>query len=204
METRDLFLASDAGLRTVVEQLTPADLERPAPAGWSRAAAPSLRDILALHARDEAWVPDVLAGKTIEEVGTAWDGDLLGDDPIGNYLALNLKAEEAALDGFLDIGAGTAHFSYGDYPLEEGFIHLSTYRATQSWQIADLVGLDFRLPDDVIAGMNEHVVPHIDEWRALGVFGPAKPVPEGADAQTVLLGTLGIEVPPASPAAARD
>lgn len=203
METRDLFLASDAALRTVVEQLTPADLDRAAPAGWSRAKASTLRDILALHARDEAWVPDVLAGKTIEEVGTTWDGDLLGDDPIASYLDLNLKAEEAALGLFLDFDS-IVHFSYGDYTMAEGFIHLSTYRATQSWQIANLVGLDFRLPDDVIVGMNEHVVPHIDEWRALGVFAPAKPIPEGADAQTVLLSTLGIEVPPASTAASHD
>ena len=195
METRDLFLASDAAFRSVVEHLTRADLERPAPSGWSRAAAPTLGDILALHARDEAWVPDVLAGKTIEEVGTAWDGDLLGDDPIGNYLALNLKAEEAALGLFLDFDS-IVHFSYGDYTMTEGFIHLANYRAVQSWQIADLVGLDFRLPDDVIDGMNEHVVPHLDEWRALGVYSAAKPIPEGADAQTTLLCRLGVSAAP--------
>ncbi|HEY4225027.1 MAG TPA: hypothetical protein VGM70_04380 [Pseudolysinimonas sp.] len=201
METRDLFLASDAALRSVIDHLTPADLERAAPAAWSRSKAPTLRDILALHARDEAWVPDVIAGKTIEEVGTRWDGDLLGDDPITAYAELNQKAEEAALSEFLDVDAVTAHFSYGDYPLQEGFVHLTTYRATQAWQIANLVGLDFALPDDVIDGMNEHIVPHIDEWRALGVFGEAKPVPDGADRETVLLCTLGIWAPPAAPVA---
>ncbi len=201
METRDLFLASDAAMREVVSRLTPADLDRAAPAGWSRITSPTLRDILALHARDEAWVPDVLAGKTIEEVGAAWDGELLGEDPFASYAELNLKAEEAALGEFLDIDATTAHFSYGDYPLQEGFIHLANYRAAQSWQIANLVGLDFTLPHDVIDGMNEHVVPHLDEWRALGVFPAAKPIPDGADRQTVLLCTLGIWASPAAPVA---
>jgi hypothetical protein len=37
------------------------------------------------YAYDNAWVPDMLAGRTIEEVGRDHlDGDLLGDNPRGN------------------------------------------------------------------------------------------------------------------------
>ena len=200
METRDLFLTSDAALRWVVDHLTAGDLDRAVPHDWSRGNAPTLRDILALHARDEAWVPDVLAGKTIEEVGTRWDGDLLGDDPIASYAELNQRAEEAARGPFLDLDS-VVHFSYGDYPMTEGFIHLANYRAFQSWMIANLVGLDFSLPAAVIDGMNEHVVPHLDEWRAIGVFPPAQPIPSGADDQTVLLCTVGFWAPAAPPVA---
>ena len=195
METRDLFLASDGALRGVVSRLTPADLERQVPNDWSRADAQTLRDILALHARDEAWVPDLLAGRTMEEVGDRWDGDLLADDPIGNYLALNTAAESAALDAFLDPEATTAHFSYGDYPLTEGFIHIAIYRAFQASMIARLVGLDYALPPVVIEGMNELVVPIVDQWRAIGIFPPAQEVPDGADAEDRLLGTVGYWTP---------
>ena len=201
METRDLFLASDGAMRDVVGRLTTADLDHPVPADWSRAPVSTLRDILALHAMDEAWVPDLLAGKTIEEVGDRWKGDLLGADPIANYLALNLVAEEAALNEFLDVDATTAHFSYGDYPLREGFIHIAVYRAFQAWMIARLVGMDYSLPPQVVDGMNEWVVPHIADWRAIGVFPPAQPVPEGADAESTLLHTVGFWMPPAAPLA---
>jgi hypothetical protein len=198
METRDLFLASDASFRSVVDRLTPADLKRSVPAEWSRAKISTLRDVLALHARDEAWVPDLLAGKTIEEVGDRWDGELLGDDPVGSYARLNQKAEEAALGELLDLDS-TVHFSYGDYTMREGFIHISNYRAFQAWQIANHLGLHFVMPDQVIDGMNEHVVPHLDEWRAIHVFPAAQPIPEGADAQTTLLCTVGFWAPPGSP-----
>src|SRR6266702_3481531 len=36
-----------------------------------------LRRIINYHAYDDAWVPDVLAGKTMAEVGSRHDGDLL-------------------------------------------------------------------------------------------------------------------------------
>ena len=204
METRDLFLASDGAMREVVSRLTPADLDHPVPADWSRAPVSTLRDILALHAMDEAWVPDVLAGRTIEEVGDRWKGDLLGDDPIGNYLKLNLLAEEAALNELLDIDATTAHFTYGDYPLQEGFLHISVYRAFQAWMIARLLGMDYALPTAVVDGMNEWIVPHLGDWRAIGVFPPAQDVPQGADAESVLLHTVGFWMPPASSAASGD
>ncbi|HEU0206456.1 MAG TPA: hypothetical protein VFQ74_07185 [Pseudolysinimonas sp.] len=201
METRDLFLASDGAMRDVVSRLTPADLDHPVPADWSRTPVSTLRDILALHASDEAWVPDVIAGKTIEEVGDRWTGDLLGDDPLGNYQALNLAAEEAALNEFLDVDVTIAHFSYGDYPLREGFLHLAVYRAFQAWMIARLVGMDYSLPSQVVDGMNEWVIPHLADWRAIGVFPPAQDVPEGADAESTLLHTVGFWMPPAAPLA---
>jgi len=201
METRDLFLASDGAMREVVSRLTPADLEHPVPADWSRAPVSTLRDVLALHAMDEAWVPDLLAGKTIDEVGDRWKGELLGEEPIDNYLALNLAAEQAALNEFLDVDATMVHFTYGDYPLQEGFVHIAIYRAFQAWMIARLVGMDYSLPPQVVDGMNEWVIPHLDDWRAIGVFPPTQPVPAGADAETTLLHAVGFWMPPAAPLA---
>lgn len=201
MDSRDLFLASDGALREVVGRLTAADLDHSVPADWSRAPVSTLRDVLALHAMDEAWVPDLLDGKTIDEVGDRWKGDLLGDDPIGNYLALNLRAEQAALNEFLDLDTTEFHFTYGDYPAREGFLHIAVYRAFQAWMIARLVGMNYSLPSQVVDGMNEFVVPHLEEWRAIGVFPPAQPVPDGADAESVLLHTVGFWMPPAAPLA---
>ena len=38
------------------------------------------------------WMPPILAGRTIEEVGDQFDGDLLGDDPAATYRAARSDA----------------------------------------------------------------------------------------------------------------
>jgi hypothetical protein len=189
MKQLDLFLASDVALRTVIDRLTPADLAREAPAEWSSKPDQTLRDIVAAHARDEAWIPDILAGRTMAEVGDRWEGDLLGDDPIGSYDALN-DAATAAAGQSLD-PATIAHFSYGDFPLAEGLIHVSLYRAFQAWSIAKFTGQRFHLSPELLGLMNELVMPRADDWRAIGVFPIAIEPPAGADAETVLLCAAG-------------
>ncbi|HEX3678345.1 MAG TPA: hypothetical protein VHU90_01345, partial [Galbitalea sp.] len=86
---QQLFLAADAALREVVDQFTPAILALAVPPEWSSNKAATMTALLANHAKDEAWVPDVIAGKTMDEVGDTWKGDLLGGDPVGNYDKLN-------------------------------------------------------------------------------------------------------------------
>lgn len=197
MDTRDLFLASDAALRTVIDGLTPADLERAVPAEWSsghRSAALTLRDVVARHAYDEAWVPDVVAGRTIEEVGDRWSGDLLGTDPIASYDALNDAATAAVSDPALD-PTMTIHFGYGDYPFSEGMLHPISYRAFQAWQIGHLLGTGFRLSPELIEGLDELLLPIVPELRQYGVFPPAIEPPADADAETRLLCAVGFWVP---------
>ena len=185
--SRDLFLASDAALRSVIDRIPPEALDGPTPAEWSRKPDATLRDIVAAHAYDEAWVPDVVAGRPFDE--DAHRGDLLGDDPIAAYDRLN-DAATAAVSRELP-GDAIAHFSYGDYPLDEAFLHVSCYRAFQAWSIAHSLGLDFHLPAEVVDGMNELVIPHVDEWRGFGIFPPAIDPPAGAGAETVLLCRTG-------------
>jgi len=194
MKQRDLFLMSDAALRDVIDMLDVDQLSTPIPADWGFAEGFTLRDLLGRHAYDEAWVPDVLALKTADEVGTRWDGDLLGDDPIGSYDELNDVATEAAMRDDLD-PAATVHFTYGDFSLAEGLVHLSVYRAFQAWSIAKLVGLEFSLPEGVVEGMYDEVLPHVDEWRSMGVFPPEVEAPEGADRETALLAKVGFWQP---------
>ena len=56
----------------------------------------TLRDIINYHAYDEAWIPDMLAGKTMEEAGKEkYNGDLLGKNPKENFAVLVKKSIEA-------------------------------------------------------------------------------------------------------------
>ena len=193
MEQRELFLQSDAALRSVIDRITPEQLSLPAPAEWTSKENPTIRDILAAHARDEAWVGDVLAGRTIEEVGDRFNGDLLGSDPIASYDRINDEATAVVLQD-LD-PAAIVHLQYGDYPLAEYLQHTSIYRAFQAWSIANYLGLEYALPASLVDLLWEQILPQVDEWRQYGVFPPAVEVPADADKETRLLGMTGFWKP---------
>ncbi|MCI4658980.1 hypothetical protein [Cryobacterium zhongshanensis] len=193
MEQRELFLQSDAALRSVIDRITPEQLSLPAPAEWTSKENPTIRDILAAHARDEAWVGDVLAGRTIEEVGDRFNGDLLGSDPIASYDRINDEAT-AVVQQDLD-PAAIVHLQYGDYPLAEYLQHTSIYRAFQAWSIANYLGLEYALPASLVDLLWEQILPQVDEWRQYGVFPPAVEVPADADKETRLLGMTGFWKP---------
>ena len=189
MKTDQLFLASDAALRSVIDRIVPDDFDKPVPAEWSRASDPTIRDILKAHAYDEAWVPGVLAGASVADGDDFLDRDLLGNDPIAAYDALNEAATAAVRVG---VEPDTVfRFQYGDYPAAEGFVHMALYRAFQAWLIAKLLTIPFHLTGEIIAGMNEHVLPNAEEWRSFGVFPPAIDPPAGADDETRLLCAVG-------------
>jgi len=193
MKQRDLFLQSDAALRDVIDRIRPEQLELPAPAHWSSTPDPTLLDIVAAHAYDEAWVPDVLAGRTIDEVGDAYGGDLLGGDELESYDRLNDAATVAA--NRLLSADDVVHLSYGDLPVSVYFEHAATYRAFQAWSIAKLIGIDYSLPPELVDLLWEIVLPQVDEWREMGIFGPEVEVPADADRETQLLGKTGYWVP---------
>lgn len=192
MTPATLFLHADAALREVIDQLDPADFSAPVPKEWSQLESPTLLGILGRHAYDEAWIPDVIAGRAAADGDPYADADLLGDDPVASYDALNDTATAAVKAG--DI-ADTFHFTYGDYPADEGFAHLATYRAFQAYSIAKHFGIPFHLSPELVAGFNEHVTPHADEWRQWGVFPPAIDAPTDADDETRLLCALGFWQP---------
>ncbi|MCU1446907.1 hypothetical protein [Cryobacterium sp.] len=193
MKQKELFLQADAALRSVIDRISPDRLDQPAPAEWSLTPNPTLRDILAAHARDEAWVPDVLLGRTIEDAGGTYDGDLLGDDPIGRYDRLNDLATAAVNE---DLNPDkTVHMSYGDYPLSEYLEHISIYRAFQAWSIARQLGWDYALPESLVELLWDVIGPHVDDFRAMGVFPPEIDAPAGADRETQLLCRVGYWMP---------
>jgi hypothetical protein len=188
-----LFLASDAALREVIDQLAPADLELAAPQEWTTDKSSTLRGVVAAHTRDEAWVPDVIAGKTMEQVGDTWKGDLLGDDPIGSYDRYNDLATAAASRPIED--DQVAHLSYGDFPVGTFFEHTSFYRGFQAPLIAKLAGIRFAMSDDLVDMLWSAVEPQIDQLRAIHVFGPPVQVPDGANREALLLGMTGFWKP---------
>jgi hypothetical protein len=187
---QDVFILAQESLLNVVNQIAEDQwgLDVPAYMTYGGKKA-TLRDLVNYHAYDDAWVPDVLAGKTAEEVGSKYDGDLLGADPKDSYANYNSTATEAVRT-FADLDK-IVHLSYGDFPAGEYLKHITSFRGFRAYTIAHFIGVDTTLFAGLVDGLWDEIMPNIEEWRSMGVFGPAVDVPKGADKQTQLLALTG-------------
>jgi uncharacterized protein (TIGR03086 family) len=135
------------------------------------------------------WVTPLVGGKTIEEVGDRYDGDVLGDNPSAAY---QQSAKEAAA-AFNAAGAMQAPcaVSYGPVPGEIYAGHRFIDVLIHGWDLAKATGQDATLPADLVEACFEVVEPQKELLAGSGMFGSDVQVPEGADRQTQLLAVLG-------------
>jgi hypothetical protein len=138
----------------------------------------------------------MLAGMTMDEAGAdKFDGDLLGDDPVGRFEAIVERACAAAAL-VMDLDA-VAHLSFGDFTVRQYFWQINQFRALRAHDLAREIGVDPDLPGDLVQGIWDEVSPHAEEWRAIGVFPAAVPVPETAPLLDRLLALTGRAPDPA-------
>ena len=193
MREQDVFVLADRALLRVVTAIRDDQWDMPMPPDFATRAdtgSLTLRKVINYHAYDDAWVPDMLAGRTMDEAGTdRFDGDLLGADPVGRFTALVESACAAAQA--LDDPQRTVHCSFGDFPAQHYLWQVNMFRGLRANDIAAAIGADPTLPDALVAGLWEELAPNAEEWRAMGIFGPAVPVPDDASAQDRLLGLTG-------------
>lgn len=193
MDEPEVFVLADRALNCVVAQISDDQWSIELPPSFRTRRmdhTPTLREIVNYHAYDDAWVPDTLSGKTMDEAGREkFDGDLLGDDPAGAFAAIVERACAAARD-FRDLEM-TVHLSFGDFSARHYFWQINQFRALRAHDIAKVVGVDADLPEDLVRGVWEEVSPNAEEWRTIGVFPAAVAVPENAPLLDRLLGLTG-------------
>jgi uncharacterized protein (TIGR03086 family) len=192
MSEPEVFILSEGALQKVVDQIKDEQWEMELPPSFLRRGQEkvTLREIINYHAQDDAWVPDMLAGKTMDEVGKdKFAGDLLGDDPKGNF-AKHVETACAAAKSFDELDR-TVHCSYGDFPAREYLAHITYFRGLRVYDIAKVIGADTKLPADLVQGLWDEMSPHAEEWRKMGVFKEKVEVPEDASLQDKLLGLTG-------------
>lgn len=138
---------------------------------------------------ENRWTAPLLAGRTIEEVGDRFDGDLLGDDPKRAWA----EAREEAVRAVAEPGAmdRVTHLSYGDTPARAYVFELFTDLLIHGWDLARAIGANERMDPDLVEICYERARGSAEQIRASGVFGPDVTPPPGADTQTVLLAILG-------------
>lgn len=154
---------------------------------WSAATPCSEWDVRALvnHVAGEyRWVPEMIAGRTVADVGDRLDGDLLGDDPLQALIEaqrLALAAVEAP--GVL---ATTVHLSFGDTPASEYARQMTVDSVIHAWDLARAIGGDETLDPELVELSYAELQRCAEDWRAAGVFGPVTAASDGSTQAKVL------------------
>src|SRR5579864_9539359 len=130
---------------------------------------------------ENLWAAELLAGKTIEQVGSALDGDLAGDDPGGAYRrSVDVAAGAASAPGAMEV---ICHLSFGDYSGSDYAGQLFMDTVIHGWDIAKATGQNTRLDPELVRACLPIATDFTEKFRAAGVFGDNLSVPPDADPQ---------------------
>jgi len=190
MNIQQLFVLSEHSLTRVFEGITNDQWNLPVPKSIQKDEV-TLQKLMNYHAYDDAWVPETLAGKTIAEVGTQYDGDVLGDNPKRNWNSIVAKAVSAVEALTIVDMDKTTHLSYGDFPVKDYLWHITLFRTFRTVDIARFIQVDDSLPEDLVKGMWELLEPQAKMLREIGVFGSEVEVSKDAPLYVRLLGLSG-------------
>jgi uncharacterized protein (TIGR03086 family) len=148
----------------------------------------SVRDLVNHVVGEQLWMVPLLEGATIEEVGDRFDGDLLGDDPIGVASSASSAALSTAQDR-LPAG-GKVHLSYGEEDSAEYAWQLSADFLIHGWDLARGTGQDTTMDPDLVTAVAGWFADREQMYRDGGAIGPRVETPDD-DPQAALLGAFG-------------
>ncbi|MFB6875048.1 TIGR03086 family metal-binding protein [Streptomyces sp. NPDC056323] len=150
----------------------------------------TVRDLVAHLTAEQLWVSLLVTERrTVAEVGDAFDGDVLGDDPVAAWD----RAAAGARRAFEAPGAleGTVNLSYGDSAADAYCAQMVADAVVHAWDLSRAIGADERLPARLVDFADREVGPYVKDLSQSGLFAaPVKTAPD-ADPQTRLLALLG-------------
>lgn len=169
---------------TAVHRISSGQWVAPTPcAEWT------VRDLVNHLVYEQLWVPHLLAGQTLEEVGDRYDGDVLGEGPVGRWE----KAAAAARAAWTAPGATDrqVHLSYGEADAADYGWQMTLDLAVHAWDLATGIGAGQPISDEVADALLTMMGPQVEAWQGIGLFAPPVPVPASAPAPDRLIGLVG-------------
>jgi uncharacterized protein (TIGR03086 family) len=138
---------------------------------------------------EQLWVPPLVGGSGVDDVGGRFDGDQLGDDPVATWDA----AVAASLAAFGAPGAleATVSLSSGAKATSEYCWEMTMDALIHSWDLARGIGADEALDAELVDLVYERTLPIAEHLHETGLFAPPVPVPGDATLQTRLLALFG-------------
>lgn len=147
----------------------------------------SVRDLVNHVVGEDLWTVPLVEGKTIEEVGSSLDGDLLGEDPV--TAALDAAKAATTVTAEKLPGGGTVQLSYGAEQLGEYIHQLAADHLVHAWDLAAATGGDTRLDSHLVTDVHAWFSEREEMYRSGGAIGP-RGVSHGG-AQGELLAAFG-------------
>ncbi|MEV4319968.1 TIGR03086 family metal-binding protein [Actinocrispum sp. NPDC049592] len=185
MELLEAQASALSGCDWLVKAIGPGDWFEPTPCtDWT------VYDLLTHLVRELLWVPPLLAGLSMDEIGDQFDhDDVLGLDPLGAWTEAATNAREA----WLRPGALQARveLSYGQVPATEYGWQTTLDLAVHGWDLAQGIGEASPLHDDLAEALLQVFEPEVWRWQGTGIFAPPVLVSADAGAPARLLGMLG-------------
>jgi uncharacterized protein (TIGR03086 family) len=155
----------------------------------------TVRDLVNHLTSEHLWAPELLAGRTIAQVGTRFDGDVLGPDPTTAWAG----AAEASVRAWRACSPDTVvHLSFGDTPAAEYAEQMLLDLLVHAWDLGAAVARSSGEPGGVLPAMDRVQVVHVlgwvrrhrDEVTGSGLFGSPAP-DDGGEGSATLLRLLG-------------
>lgn len=171
----------------VVAGITDHQLDRPSPNDDH-----PVRELLNHVVAGNLSAGELVAGKTIDEVGDRLDGDVLGGNARAAYEASARVADEA----FRSPGAMERPIavSYGPVPGSVYARHRFFDVLVHGWDLAKGTGQDTALDPELVEACRQAIEPDLEAFRAVGALAPPLSVAADADPQTKFLAQLGRQV----------
>jgi uncharacterized protein (TIGR03086 family) len=190
MDLKALFKTSitQAGMAIKKARLDQCDLATPC-TDWD------LNDLVGHMLYEIAWVPELLEGRTVAEIGDRYEGGLGGDNPAAlwdEYAEKALAAIEKA-----DAEA-TVHLSYGDVKASHYINEIGGNTMIHTWDVCQSLSHNLWFEAGIAQSVYDFVSPRASEFASSGLFGTPVTVAADAPIQLRLLGFLG-RTPQAEP-----
>lgn len=148
----------------------------------------NVRNLVNHVAAEDLWIPPLLSGKTLAEIGNQFDGDVLGDSP---QLAAGVAGRRAAEAITPEAMQKTVDLSRGPTPAASYIEEMFADHLIHSWDLAASIGAGRNLPDDLVSACYTFFLKEAEHWRAGGAFANAVEVPEDASTQDKLIALTG-------------
>ncbi|WSA22108.1 TIGR03086 family metal-binding protein [Streptosporangium subroseum] len=98
------------------------------------------------------WTPPLLSGESLEEVGSRFEGDLLGDDPVATWDNAELESRKAA--AATEPGKRIVTL-YGDLSAREYLELVTSEVCVHTWDLARSIGDDDVLDPELVGEVTD-------------------------------------------------
>ncbi|MET8150286.1 TIGR03086 family metal-binding protein [Actinoplanes sp. NPDC049668] len=180
--TRELYTRAVACFDAVLRAVPGDRWSAPTPcAGWD------VRALVDHVVREDRWAAELLAGRTVADVGDRLDGDVLGADPVAAWGA----ASAAAVGAAAAANDEPVALSAGPTPVDEYLRQLAADHAVHAWDLATATGTNLRIEAGLRDAVTSWFAPVRRAYQDQGLVGPRIPLGEPAEAQARLLAMFG-------------